>query len=140
TVEDDWHPRATCDFPEMLKKPFLRRLVVIWCNLERAICADFFRVLSEINSFGRGVASCAGEHFDFARSKFHRELDDSDVLVVIDRWRFPCSADRHDTVHAGLDLNLDQSLERGFVDFAVRKWRNYCRVSSSKHVEKSETL
>jgi len=132
-VEDDWDTRATSHFAEMLEKAFLRWFIVIGRNLEGTIRADFFGVLGKIDRFGGGVASRAGEHLEFARGKFHRELDDFNVLVVIDGGRFAGRADRHDSVDASLDLNFDQSLERGFINFAIFKWRDYCSVSSSKH-------
>ena len=46
-------------------------------------------------------------------------LDHLDVLLVIERGRFARRADRHDAVHARLDLGLDQSFQRGFIHLSA---------------------
>ena len=47
------------------------------------------------------------------RGELHRQLDDADVLLVIHRGRFAGGADRHDAVHAALDLHFDEAFQRG---------------------------
>ena len=76
-VKHDGQFRRLGDGAKMLIQPFLRRLVVIRRDLQRTVRAGFFGGLRQINRLARRIAARAGEHFDFARGKFHRQLDDA---------------------------------------------------------------
>ena len=84
-VEHERQIRGGGDGFEMLEQPFLRGLVVVGRDLERAVRARLPGHLREIDGLGGRVAAGAREHLDFPRGKFHRTLDDVDVFLVIER-------------------------------------------------------
>jgi len=53
------------------------------------------------------------------RGKFYRKFDNSDVLVVINGWRFPV-VPTGKSRQSGADLHTDNPLQRCFIDFASR--------------------
>ena len=67
-------------------------------------------------------------------ANFTASADDFRCLLIIHRRRFAGGADRHDAVHAALDLLLDQASQRGLVQFPVFERRDNRGVSAGEHI------
>ena len=107
-VDDDRDVGAVVDRLVVEIEPFLRRLVVIGRDHERAIGAGLLGVAGQLDGLGGRVRSGAGDHRHAAGSRLDAELDDLLVLVMGERRRFARRPARHEPVRALVDLPLDQ--------------------------------
>ena len=117
----------------MLEQTFLRRLVIVRRDLQRAIGAGFIRRDGQINRFVSGIAARASEHFNLSGGELNGLFNEINVFFKTEGRRLACRADRHDALHACLDLRPDQVFVREFIDFAVSERRDNGCVGSGKH-------
>ena len=62
---------------------FLRRLVVVWANLQRASGAEGFSGLGKFDGLGGGIRPGACDHLTATRDEFHREAGHLEVFVGV---------------------------------------------------------
>jgi hypothetical protein len=120
-VEHDGQFGAFRDGFEMEVKAFLRRLVVVRADLQRAGRTEFFRRFRQLDGFGGRIRAGARNDLAAARGEFDRQPDDLDVFVRVESGRFAGGPDRDNAVDARRDLPIDQRFEGRDIDFAVTK-------------------
>ena len=76
------------DRTEVAIEAFLRRLVVIRNDRERAVRAGFLRVRGERDGLGRGVGARSGDDRNAPARFVHRRLDEQAMLLDVDGRRF----------------------------------------------------
>ena len=107
------------DLREVAVHAFLRRLVVVRHDLQRACGADPLRVPGQLDRLERRVAPRARHDRHAAGRAFHADADDLDVLFDVHRRRLAGRAHRHDAVGALGGVPVDQRAQRRVVDAAV---------------------
>ncbi len=121
------------DLAEMLEQALLCGLVVIGSHLQRAVRTEPFGFLGKVDRFAGRVASGARQDLELTACRLDRDLDDTNVLLVVDGGGFARRAHGHDTVDAAFNLKPDETGQSGFVDGAIAERRDNSGVCSSKH-------
>ena len=100
--------------------------------MERASRAECFGGFGELDGLGGGVRASARDDLAAAIGEFHGEADHLEVLLSVEGGGFSGGADGDDSVDSGSDLPLNESLERGDIDFAVAKRGDESGVGAGK--------
>src|SRR5260370_1372065 len=134
TVENDGQGNRFGNRPIVLEKAFLRRLVVIRSDGENSIHAKTRKLAPECNHFGGVVASSTGEDRNPSLSGLDGDLYDAQMFFVRKRGALACCAARHKKVDASVDLPLDQTPKRSFIERTIAAKRSDKRSAGTcKH-------
>ncbi len=92
---------------EVLVETFLRRLVVVGCDLQRRVGTLARRTLGQTECLGGAVASRTGHDFCTTRDALDHFRDHAIVFVMRQRRRFAGGSRRNDTSRSRRQLELD---------------------------------
>mmetsp|Transcript_57662 Transcript_57662/g.135746 ORF Transcript_57662/g.135746 Transcript_57662/m.135746 type:complete len:208 (+) Transcript_57662:1182-1805(+) len=104
---------------EVLVNAFLRRLVVVGHDGQRAVRTDGLGIAAQFDGLGGRIGAGACQDGDAALGMLDRDADDLAVFLHADRGRLARGADHADAGGAGLDMPVDQATQGGVVDAAV---------------------
>lgn len=110
-VEHDGKAGVGCDCFVVLIEAFLRRLVVVWADLEGGIGSRFFGGLREVDRFDGGVCSTAGHDEGALVGIFDGSFDHFEVFVGIQSGGFTRGPNRNDSSDSCRDLPINEGLE-----------------------------
>ena len=133
-VEQERHARRVGDQAEVPVQALLRRLVVIRCDDEHAVDAEFAGGAGAFDRFGRRIAAGAGDHRHAAADALHRDLQEFGCLRCSDRRRFAGrTADDH-AVAALARMPVEQAPECDEIHVAgLRHGRDQGDEAAAEH-------
>src|SRR5262249_51541389 len=89
------------------------------------------RAFCHLNGLRRRITPGADNHGNLAFGLFDNDSEHPVCLVVVQRRAFPSCPARQKHVDAALNLKIDETAERPFIDRAVRCERRYHRRACS---------
>src|ERR1700683_2106979 len=113
--------------------PFLSGLVIIWTGQQSAIGAQLFRLLRQFPRFLPRIGSAAGDDLAAPMRFLNGDFDDAQVFIKIERSGLAGGSCRNNSIHAVVDLELNQFAERGFVYLTVLEGGDDGCVGACKH-------
>ena len=112
---------------------FLRRLVVIGTDQERAVGADALGEARQADGLAGAVGAGAGHHLDPARRPLADGGDDALVLLMVQGRRLAGGTHGGQAVGALLDVPIDQLEQRREVDLPVAERRDQRDGQAGEH-------
>ena len=123
---------AVGDVCEVLDKPFLRRLVVIWADHKYAVCPHELRVLGSPQNALRVVPADTGDDLHAPLGRVYHPTDDLTVLTAGERRVFAGRAAGNNRGGAVFILKLYVPLKLLVIDAGFRKRRDYRGAGTPK--------
>jgi hypothetical protein len=112
---------------------FLRRLVVVGRDQQRAVGAHAPGMARQLDRFARVVRARSGEYLDAPPRGLDGDLHHAHVLRVGESRGLARRAAGSHAVDARRHLELDELAQRRLVELAVAKWRHQRREDSLEH-------